>query len=172
MELVDVKKIASELDLTSRRIQQLVTEGLPRDRRGRYDVQKCFHWYVRYVHAAIHQKKVSVASDAVYASEREERLRLLRADADLRELELAKQRSQLISIDDFDAVLTDLILVTKARIMSIPPRVAPDIVGETSRLIIQGKLDKACKESLSYLAKQGEKIGNKIGTRNTSERES
>ena len=80
-------------------------------------------------------------------------MRLLRADADLREITLAEKRSQLVAIQDVESMLADLVLTTKARIMGIPPRLAPELVGETSALIIHAKIEKACKEALSYLAK-------------------
>ena len=51
-----------------------------------------------------------------------------------------------------------MVLVTKARIMAIAPRVAPELVGETSRIMIQAKIECACKEALSYLAKEGANV--------------
>ena len=104
-------------------------------------------------------------ADGRYAGEREERVRLLRADADLREIELAKERALLVAIPDVEELLTDLVLTTKARIMSIPPRLAPELVGETSQVMIQAKIEKACKEALSYLAKRGRE-----GSANTGKR--
>jgi phage terminase Nu1 subunit (DNA packaging protein) len=159
MALVDVTKVASALNLDERRVQQLVKEGLPREQRGQYDPVKCLLWYVRYLQKAL-EKKAIPTLDGGYAGEREERVRLLRADADLREIELAKERSQLISIGDYESRLTDLVLTTKARIMAIPPRLAPELMGETSRLMIQAKIEKACKEALTYLAKGNGDGGN------------
>jgi phage terminase Nu1 subunit (DNA packaging protein) len=157
MPTVDVTKIAIALNLDERRVQQLVKEGLPRAARGQYDPVKCMLFYIRYLQAALERKSVPTA-DGGYAGEREERIRLLRADADLREIELAKERGQLVALPDIEAALTDLVLTTKARIMAIPPRLAPELVGETSRVMIQAKLERACKESLAYLAKKGKQI--------------
>jgi phage terminase Nu1 subunit (DNA packaging protein) len=152
MPTVDVAKVAAFLNLEERRIQQLVHEGMPRESRGQYDPIKCAHFYIRYLQNALEKKSVPTL-DGGFVGEREERIRLLRADADLREIELAKERSQLVAIPDVEAMLTDLVLTTKARILAIPPRLAPELVGETSRVMIQAKLERACKESLSYLAK-------------------
>ncbi len=159
MPTVDVMRIASALNLEKRRVQQLVAEGMPRAARGQYDPVKCMLWYIRYLQAALEKKSVPTA-DGGYAGEREERVRLLRADADLREIELAKQRGLLVALHDVEAELTDLVLTTKARIMAIPPRLAPELVGEHSRVMIQAKLEKACKEALAYLAKAGNDGGN------------
>jgi phage terminase Nu1 subunit (DNA packaging protein) len=151
-EIVSVESLASEFGITSSRIHQLVELGLPKETRGRYDLRKCSRWYIRYLQKAVERKGVPT-SQGGFASEREERTRLLRADADLKEIELARQRSQLVSIADVEALVTDLVLTTKVRILAIPPRLAPDLVGETSRVMIHAKLEKACKEALVYLSK-------------------
>lgn len=156
MPTVDVTKIASVLNLTESRVHQLVKVGMPRAARGQYDPVKCMLWYIRYLQKALERK--SVPLDGGFVGEREERIRLLRADADLREIELATKRGRLVAIQDVEYAMTDLVLTTKARILAIPPRVAQELVGETSRVMIQAKLEKACNESLSYLAKKGQAL--------------
>ena len=152
MATVDVTKVASALNLTVSRVHQLVKEGLPKEGRAQYDPVKCMLWYIRYLQNALERKSVPTL-DGGFVGEREERVRLLRADADLREMELARERGLVVALPDIEATLTDLVLTTKARIMAIPPRLAPELVGETSRVMIQAKLEKACKESLAYLAR-------------------
>lgn len=159
MATVDVTKVASALNLDERRVQQLVKEGMPREARGQYDPVKCMLWYIRFLQQALEKKAVPTLEGG-YAGEREERVRLLRADADLREMELARERGLVVALPDIEATLTDLVLTTKARIMAIPPRLAPELVGEMSRVMIQAKLEKACKESLAYLARAVNDGGN------------
>lgn len=149
-----IKQIAVILNLTASRIQQLVQEGLPKKLRGKYDQDECVGWYIRYLQALVEKKAIVGEGGAVLANEREERLRLLRADADLREIELARERGQLVTIEEVEHEMTDLILVTKARVLAVGARVAPELVGETSRLMIQAVIDKAHKEALSHLAKK------------------
>ena len=153
MPLVDVTRVAQALNLTESRVHQLVKEGLPREQRGRYDAVKCMLWYIRYLQAVIEKKKAVNLGGNGFAGEREERVRLLRADADMREIELAKERSQLIALSDVEAAMTDLAQTTKARVMAIAPQLAPELVGETSRVMIQAKIDKAHRKALSCLAK-------------------
>jgi phage terminase Nu1 subunit (DNA packaging protein) len=152
MPIVDVTKVASFLNLDERRIQQLVKEGMPREARGQYDPIKCAYFYIRYLQEALERKAVPTL-DGGFVGEREERVRLLRAEADLKEIELAKERGQLVAIQDVEMAMTDLVLTTKARIMAIPPRLAPELGGEASRVMVQAKLEKACKEALAYLAR-------------------
>jgi hypothetical protein len=152
MPVVDVQRVMQALNLTEQRLGQLVKKGMPKEGRGQYDPVKCMVWYVRFLQTAIEKKFVPM-TDYSFAGEREERVRLLRADADLREFELAKERSQFVATHDVEQMFTDLVLTTTARIMAIPPRLAPELVGETSRVMIQAKIEKACKEALSQLAK-------------------
>ncbi|MCU1317434.1 MAG: hypothetical protein JWN63_2756 [Candidatus Acidoferrum typicum] len=151
MPLVNVTKVASFLNLDERRIHQLVKLGMPRESRGKYDPIKCAHFYIRYLQRALEKRAVPL--DGGFVGEREERVRLLRADADLREIELAKERGQLVAIQDVEHAMTDLVLITKARILAVGARVAPELVGETSRVMIQAVIEKAHKEALSMLAK-------------------
>jgi phage terminase Nu1 subunit (DNA packaging protein) len=101
MALVDVERVAQVLNLEKRRVQQLVQEGMPRESRGQYDPVKCMLWYIRYLQAVVERRSVRTPEGG-FTGEREERVRLLRADADLREIELAKQRASLVSIADVE----------------------------------------------------------------------
>src|ERR1700728_5003888 len=99
MATVNAEKIAQALHLTEQRVHQLVREGLPKEGRGQFDPVKCMLWYIRYLQKAL-EKKALPTLDGGYAGEREERVRLLRADADLREIELAEKRGHLVAIQD------------------------------------------------------------------------
>jgi len=39
--------------------------------------------------------------------------------------------------------------------MSIPQRLAPELANETSRVMIQAKIEKADKEAIAYPGKEG-----------------
>jgi hypothetical protein len=53
MPTVEVQQLTRFLNLSERRIGQLVKEGMPKEGRGQYDPIKCAGWYVRYLQAAI-----------------------------------------------------------------------------------------------------------------------
>jgi hypothetical protein len=93
MAMVDVERVANALNLTRQRVAQLVKEGLPREKRGEYDPIKCMLWYIRYLQAQVSRLSPNVvALGGELDSERKERIGLLRADRELKELELARQR--------------------------------------------------------------------------------
>ena len=73
-------------------------EGLPKEGRGQFDPMKCMLWYVRYLQRAIEKKAVPTL-DSGFVGERKERVRLLSADADLKEIELSKLRGSVITLE-------------------------------------------------------------------------
>ena len=96
MAIVDVERVASALNLTRQRVAQLVKEGLPREKRGEYDLIKCLLWYIRYLQAQVSRLSPNVdALGGELDSERKERIGLLRADRELKELKLAREAGQV-----------------------------------------------------------------------------
>jgi phage terminase Nu1 subunit (DNA packaging protein) len=160
MATVDLKQVAKALNVSERRVQQLTKEGLPKEDRGKYDLGKCMLWYIRYLQAALEASGRRDSTDEDYGGMREERARLLRAEAELKEIELAKERGQVVTIADVEREWSAIVLSVKARIMAIPPRLAPEILGETSRVMAQAKIEKYCKEALAQLAKADDASGN------------
>ncbi|HXN20140.1 MAG TPA: hypothetical protein VN875_17510 [Candidatus Binatus sp.] len=150
MHTVNVHQLAKLFDRKPRRIQQLVKEGLPQLSRGKYDQGKCFEWYVRYLHNKIEKKGDE------FSGLNEQRVRGLRASAETRELELAQKKGELVKLCDVQRVWADLILMTKARLLSIPPRLAIDVLGESSRVMLQAKIERAIKDALTQLADEGQ----------------
>ena len=64
---------------------------MPRERKGMYDAAKCLLWYIRYLQDAL-EKKAVPQGDGAYSGITGERARSLRADAELKEIELAEKR--------------------------------------------------------------------------------
>ena len=151
MALVDVGRVAAALNLSPARCQQLAKVGMPREGRGQYDVVRCMLWYVRYLQKALERRNGSLL-DGGFVGAGAPRVRLLRAKADLREIEVARERAQLVSLEDVEATLSDLVVRTRAHVMAIPARVAPEILGVASRIMIQALIEKACRTALSNLA--------------------
>lgn len=167
MAVVGLGKIASALNLSERRVQQLVKEGLPRESRGRYDPIKCIRFYIRYLQNLL-EKSAFPIHEGGLVGEGRERVRLISANADLKEMELAKWRGSLVSVQDVEKATEDLVRTTRAVIMAIAPRVAPGLVGETSRVMVQAKMEKACKEALTRLAHLVDDCGKTFASKGSS----
>lgn len=152
MAIIGIGKLEIFLNLTKQRIGQLVDQGMPKEGRGRYDALRCVHWYIRYLQKAI-ERRTMTSPNGESTALGQEKVRFLRLSADLKEMELAKQQSQLIARSDVEKTVADLVLTTKAQIMAIPARLAPELVGETSRVMVQAKIEKAVREALTQLAR-------------------
>jgi|SRR5579885_2179833 phage terminase Nu1 subunit (DNA packaging protein) len=153
MATVSVEKLGAFLNLTRSRIAQLVKdEGMPREARGQYDPVKCAAFYIRYLQAAI-ERRAAPIEDGGDAGERAARIRLLRVQADKKEMDLAELRSQLVAVSDVDKSLAELVRTTRARLLAVPAQLAPELVGEMQRSLLQAKMEKAFKKALSDLAK-------------------
>lgn len=147
--------MATMMNVTPRRVQVLASEfGMPRAAKGQYDAGKCLLWYIRYLQDAL-EKKAVPTGDGTYSGLKDERARSIRADAEMKEIELAEKRRDLVHVGVVKKAFVDLVHMTKARIMATPARIAPDVFGETSRVMIQAKIEKQLKEALNHLADDG-----------------
>lgn len=138
--------------LSKPRITQLVKEGMPQAGRNQYEPVQCMYWYIGTLRRHV-RSRMSENQDGTSTSVEQERKRLLRAQAEREEIALAKDRGDLVSLADHERILSDLIQTTRAHVRAVAPRVAQDLVGETSRTMIQAKLEKAHDEALVALSK-------------------
>jgi phage terminase Nu1 subunit (DNA packaging protein) len=148
--LLGINAVAERLKLTPRRVQQLVAEkpeGLPRESRGKYDIDKVLDWYI----ARLERQLAGESDEEGSISYNKERARDRAAAADMRELQLAAKRRQLVAIADVEKSMTDLVVATKAAILAVPGRVAVDLVGVDAGGIRE-KLDHELQAALTKLA--------------------
>ncbi len=83
--------------------------------------------------------------------------RLTNAEAELRELELAEQRGDVIRKSDVSKAWADNVINCKSKLLSIPTKIAPELVGQELRNIqqkLKGAIYEALKELADYDAKQ------------------
>lgn len=100
---VDVGTLAALLDLTDRRIHQLVREGvLPKAGRGKYPVADCVQAYVGYWQRQAEERAAQVVIDYKAV-----RARKVQAEAELKELELGLRRGELVPTDAVEAQVRD-----------------------------------------------------------------
>jgi hypothetical protein len=78
--------------------------------------------------------------------------RKTRAEADLKELQLAKERSQVASIVDIERALSSSHKASQTRILALPSTLAVQLVGLDDRAEVFGILQRECNQLLSDLA--------------------
>ena len=149
-----IDEVSSELNVGERYIYELQKRGLPRVKAGRYNIPKCFRWYVRYLQRKLVERALpengdgSVAGPAASAT----RDKLLSIEAELKQIELAEKCEQLISIEkvqkDIEAIVTEV----RTRILALPPRLAAEVLGETDLAVSQVKIERSLKGALTALS--------------------
>lgn len=140
--------IARLLDLTERRVQQLGREGvIPRAERGQYDLVGAVRGYVRYLRE---QATRGPGGPADFAAER---ARLVKAKADLAEMEAARQKGDLLPAEAVEKAWTDVLALLRARLLVLPDRIAPLVHEESTIAGARGVVREAIVEALAELAR-------------------
>lgn len=139
--------IARLLDLTERRVQQLSREGvIPRGERGRYDLVGSVRGYVRYL-----RDQAARAQDGV-ADFGAERARLIKAKADLAEMDAAQRRGDLLPATGVEEAWIAVLGRLRARLLVLPDRLAPLVHEETTIAGARALIRRTVAETLTELA--------------------
>lgn len=152
MPIVGIKKVAEALNLTPRRVQQLVPEGMPREGRGQYDPVKCLLFYVRFLQRKLEEKPAAGAEGEI-SGERSARVRRIEADCEMKELILAERRSKLVAVSDVERALTEMELTVKTRLQAMVPRLAGQLANVNSRVMAQALLEEGINDALVQISK-------------------
>lgn len=142
-----VGEVAEMFGVTVKWINRLVSEkGLPRKERGVYDLFQVIPWMVRDMKRQIEEAKAGDESmqDAV---KREQMMK-----ADILEIKLARQRSEVINVSDASNIMRDLVAQTKAAMMAQPRKLAPLLVMKESPNEVETILESEIHAVLSELS--------------------
>ena len=127
-----VATIAKLLMISERRVQQLAQEGtIPKAERGRYELAPTVQGYIRYL------QERSVHSDASTIDYAVEKARLTKAQADLAELALARERRDVVSVALLEKNLSGLFAEVATNLRNIPGRIVSALVGQTDERAIR-----------------------------------
>jgi hypothetical protein len=157
---LNVSDVAELLSLTPRQVRNLIDDkGLPanRDPRGfALDWPTTLEWYVGYRSG----QKVGNRGNPGPGNPPEDPLetyeqalaRKTRAEADLKELQLARERGEVAAIQDVEHVLTNANKSIQTRVLAMPASLAPQLLGIEDRTRIFTVLDRSCRDLLTNLA--------------------
>jgi hypothetical protein len=153
MPIVGPEELGKIFECESSYIHKLAKDGMPQESRGKYDLGNCMLWYIKYLKNKLKSRRM-ISHDVHGETERDVRLRLLSAEAELKQLELERERGLFAAVEDFEKAIMQIVVITKARILAIPSRLAAQLVGE-DRLQIETRLDKELKATLTTLSRNG-----------------
>ena len=148
-----IKTICQILDLTERRVRQLVTDGiLPKNsERGRYELIPTVKGYIHWLRDRSLYGEAKAKSGNVVSLD-EARRRKLIAEAELAELELQKERGEVVNIEETEKGWTKILCAVRAKILALPTTMAATAAVETDQKIIKELLTKAVEQALLELS--------------------
>ena len=147
---VDVNAIAKALNLTPRRVQQLKAEGLPSAGRGQYELGPCMAWYIRYLQNAL--EKRGPAGHPETPDLIAERTRLAKEQGDKLAIENAIKRGELVYASNVISVWSEHISNARSKLLSLPTKVAPQLVNQPNANVIAARLREDIDAVLYELA--------------------
>lgn len=141
-----VETIAKLLDLTPRRVQQLAGEGvIPKAERGRYELVPAVKGYIKYL------KERAIGAD-VSNDEGEHKRRLLKARADIAEMEAERIAGELVPVDAVEKTWVAAVTRFRQRALSVAPKAAPLTAVETTTEACHEVIETYIHECLAELA--------------------
>jgi len=157
--LLDKSQLAEYLGTSKVTISRYITLGMPaavtggRGRAYKFDPTVCKAWLTDY------RNKHSVGRprddvDGVNLGRRIQEAKLTKemADAALKELELAERQGKLIPISDVTDKVAAEYTAIRARLLSLPPKIAPLVLIETDINAIREILDSEIRSILEELS--------------------
>lgn len=147
--IVNQKELAQCLGISSRRVRMLRDEGLfkiTQEGRG-YNLEKSVQEYIEYKVNAETGRRASISKDEVQAEHEEVKKQISL-------LKLRKLRRELHETADVEAFLSDMLIRFKNRLLSLPSKLAMQVMGEEDInaviLIIKRELNSVLEELSAY----------------------
>lgn len=143
---VSVKELSALLGLDDRRVQQLADEGVvTRTERGRYALAESVSGYVAFL------RKQVPNSGKPEESFRIEQARLVRAKAEMAEMEAAKQRGELGSVAEMQKTVEGLARSTMEKLRVIPSRLSAQLAATKDEIRCEEMLTEEITQALEQI---------------------
>lgn len=145
-------EIATLLGLSARQVHNLVQEQMPGvttdGSRRWYDGPVCVRWYWE-------RKLAAAVAEAAPPDTFDAQARLATVNAELKELELAERRGQLLPADYAAAQHEAMAELMKTFLTNLPGKMAPRLMGAKTIAQMQDGLTRAVNEALDALSQAG-----------------
>ena len=145
--LYSVGVIAKLLNVTERRVQQMVKEGIiPKAERGKYDLIPCVQGYIKYL------QDLAFGKDMIPTDIHTTRARLLAAQAEIAEMEAAEKKERLLDAGKVAGWWAKIVTNAKQNLLGIPSKAAPVLHACKTVAEIKAELQAMINEALTGLA--------------------
>jgi excisionase family DNA binding protein len=169
--VLTVEETADLLNVTSKTVRNWINQrGLPAKQDGRgktLDWQRTLEWYVQYRingdGANGNDGNQVPPTDTAEFPQDQENLeqattRKTIAEANLKELQLAEKRGQVVAVADVERNIAAVSKAIQQKILAIPSRLSPRLVGTDDRNVIFSILSSEANQICSDLATVGSQI--------------
>lgn len=102
-----------------------------------------------WISQATAKKNSRLSKDAEHA-------RLLSSQADLKEMEIAKKRKELVERSEIEKDITEILTIVKNRLLLLPNQLTNQVYGLENKLEVKNIINKKVTEALEELARAGE----------------
>jgi phage terminase Nu1 subunit (DNA packaging protein) len=125
----NVETVAKAMNITPRRVQQLVNEGMPKATRGEYDLGQCMAWYIRFLQTAL-EKRTTSEGMVEMAQLTRSRTRLATEQASRTAMLNAELRGDLGRISVWKEELARFLGTIRSALVALPTKLAPVTDGD------------------------------------------
>lgn len=148
--IVNTKVLASILDVSDRRVRQLAEEGvIDKVKTGTYELVPTIRKYILYLKIKNDNSADEMTNENTYMAEKTLHEKAKRQIA---ELELAQMQGKLHDSRDVEREMTKMLAAFRARILSIPSKLAPRMIAQNEISVIEDALQNEVYSALQELA--------------------
>lgn len=148
--IVSTSTLANILDVTDRRVRQLVDDRvLTKIKNGSYELIPNLKKYLLYIKTKTDNKIDGSISEKDYL---EEKTRHERAKRKMSEMELALMEGKLHDAADVEREMTKMLMAFRAKILAIPSKLTPILIAQTDFSTIENILQTEIYNALTELS--------------------
>ena len=152
--LVSSILLAKALGIDDSRVRQLVQSGVfPKPKKvgrvNKYDWVECVRIYIEY---KVKNPENQQGDDKEKGDYWTEKTRLTKAQANKEELAVAEKKGELVNAQEICQQYSSYILACRSKLLSLPTKMAYELVEISNPNVIKGKLELVIDEALLELA--------------------
>lgn len=146
--VVTARSVGNLIGLSDRRVRQLADEGvIPRTKGGSYELTKAISSYVTYLKTCN-----DIDTDNLEQAYQKEKMLHERAKRQKAEIILAQIKGEVHESCDIERVMNDMLINFRSKILSLPTKIAPELVGYSDIPLIEEVLEREMYEVLDELS--------------------
>lgn len=149
---VDQHRLAKILGVTSRRIQQLVHEGMPKTGRGKYPLIACIQWYIKFWQDRAEGRVAGWGRNAPKEGVIAAKERLTRAQADIAQIDYEERVGSVHKTEECRRSAFTLGRELRDMVLIVPDRVDAILAAENDRARVNSTLRMELSQVLHEFA--------------------